>query len=186
MKVLVIPEDPTLGQYILKPIIGQILTDIGARSPRIEVLTNPRLRGVAQALDPSVVDEIVEDNPMIDLFLVLIDRDGNKNRQSWADALERNHGNLFCCLAIEEIEVWMLAVHRESLADRWSDIRAEHHPKERFAIPFLEERFPALGVGEARRAAMREVGKRWRGVLQVCPELEELKRRLNAQRIMTS
>lgn len=178
MKVLVIPEDPTLDQYILKPIVTRIFADLG-KSPRIGVLSNPRLRGVAQALDATILADIVSNHPMIDLFLVLVDRDADIKRPALAQQRETEHkGRLFVCLGIEEIEVWMLAIHRERLDASWKEIRTEVHPKERFAQPFLEATAPRLDPGGGRAWAMRDLGARWRGVLQCCGELEELRQRV--------
>lgn len=180
MKVLVIPEDPRLDQYILKPVVEKIFADFG-KSPRVTVLSNPRLRGVAEALNSAILADIVATYPMNDLFLVLVDRDGDGARSTVANARESEHsGRLFVCLAIEEIEVWMLALHSETLGISWRDIREEIHPKERFAQPFLKERAPKLDPGQGRAWAMRELGSQWRGVLDRCPELKELKRRIEA------
>lgn len=180
MKVLVIPEDPRLDQYILKPVVARIFADLG-KSPRIEILSNPRLRGVEQALDAAILTDIVATFPMIDLFLVLVDRDGHERRLAVANAREAEHPDrLFVCLAIEEVEVWMLAVHHRTLEFSWQEIRAEIHPKERFANPFLAERAPKLDPGAGRAWAMRELGGEWRGVLQRCPEPADLKRRIGS------
>jgi len=180
VKVLVIPEDPRLDQYILKPVVEKIFADLG-KAPRVTVLPNPRLRGVAEALNPDILSRIVATYPMNDLFLVLVDRDGDEARAAVAKAREAEHpGRLFVCLAIEEIEVWMLAIHSETLGTGWREIRAEIHPKERFAEPFLQERAPKLDAGQGRAWAMRGLGGEWRGVLQRCPELDELKRRVEA------
>lgn len=176
MKVMIIPEDPVLDGYILKPIVQRLFAELG-KAPRIDVLTHPRIRGVAEALSPTQIDDIVETYPMVDLFLVMVDRDGDENRFAEARGREEQHPDrLFVCLAIEEIEVWMLAAHRDSLGDSWSTIRAEPHPKERFALPFLVPHEYELGKGRAW--AMRALKSRWKGVLEVCQELEELARRL--------
>ncbi|HLL04655.1 MAG TPA: hypothetical protein VK539_28985 [Myxococcaceae bacterium] len=180
MKVLVIPEDPTLDQYILKPIVERLFTDWG-KSPRIQILSKPRLRGVSQALDASILADIVATYPMVDLFLVMVDRDGDLRRPERVKMLESAFPQLLSCLAIEEVEVWMLALHRETLAASWHDIRAEHHPKERFAQPFLVEHAPKLDPGQGRAWAMRELGGKWKGILAVCPELEEFSQRLGAR-----
>lgn len=178
MKVMVIPEDPTLDQYILKPIVEQLFKDLG-RNARISVLSNPRLRGVAQALDAEILAGIVRTNPMIDLFLVLVDRDAEEKRHALGQQRAGEHpGRLFVCLAIEEVEVWMLAVHRDTLDAPWKSIREERDPKERFAHPFLADRAPPLSPGNGRKWAMEPLGQRWRGVLDVCPELSELKKLL--------
>lgn len=178
MKVLVIPEDPSLDQYVLKPIVERIFSDIG-KSPRIQVLSNPRLRGVAQALDSAILTDIVETFRMIDLFLVLVDRDGDARRQGVASQREKEHqGRLFVCLGIEEIEVWMLAIHHRATGIPWKQVRAEVHPKERFAQPFLEENAPKLDPGAGRAWAMRDLGTHWKRVLQRCPEIRELQQRI--------
>jgi hypothetical protein len=178
VKVLVIPEDPTLDQYILKPIVERILADLG-KTARVQVLTNPRLRGIAQALDPAIIADIVRTYPMVDLFLVMVDRDGDPRRPSNATTLEGSQPHLFVCLAIEELEVWMLAAHRDTLSTPWSEIRQEPHPKERFAHPFLAERAPKLDPGQGRAWAMRELGGKWKGVLSACDELDGLKHRIH-------
>jgi hypothetical protein len=180
VKVLVIPEDPTLDQYILKPVVSRLFSDLG-RPARIDVLSKPRLRGVAQALGASVLSDIAETYRMIDLFLVLVDRDGDLERPVVAVAREAEHaGRLFVCLAIEEVEVWMLALHREALGTSWTEVRSERNPKERFAAPFLAANAPKLDAGGGRAWAMRELGPAWRGLLQVCPELQELKDRIQS------
>ena len=183
MKVLVIPEDPTYDQYILKPVVERLFRDLGKASARVWVLQNPRLTSVSQALDSSTLAEIVDLHPMVDLFLVLADRDGDTvSRPARAQAREEEHpSRLFVCLAVEEVEVWMLAVHRDTLATPWTDVRAEVHPKEQFAEPFLRDHAPKIGPGSGRKWAMRSLGSRWQGVLDVCPELEELKQRLAAR-----
>lgn len=58
MKIMVVPEDPVLDQYILKPIVERMFEDLGRRA-RVQVLANPRLRGVAQALDHRVLARVV-------------------------------------------------------------------------------------------------------------------------------
>lgn len=180
MKVMVIPEDPTLDRYILKPVMERMFLDLGRRA-HVEVLDNPRLRGVAQALDAATVAQIVASRRMFDLFCIMVDRDGVAERPLEARAREEEHPDrLMVCLAVEEVEVWMLAVHREQLAAPWQDIRSERDPKERFAAPFLAAHAPKSSLGGGRVWAMRDLGSKWRGVLAVCPELEELKQRLGA------
>lgn len=179
MKALVIPEDPTLDQYILKPIVERLFGDL-ERKVRVEVLSNPRLHSVEQALDQRILEDIVATYRMFDLFLVLVDRDGDAEaRPSRARAREASfEGRLLVCLAIEEVEVWMLALHRERVPAPWRDVRAEPHPKERYAEPFLAAHAPRLSVGRGRKWAMRNVGREWKGLLEICPELAELKDRI--------
>lgn len=178
MKVLVIPEDPKLDQYVLKPVAEMIFATLG-RSPRVTILFNPRLRGVAQALDATILAGIIADHPMNDLFLILVDRDGDQSRRERAAAREQEHsGKMLVGLAIEEIEIWMLAIHRDSLRFPWKEVRSEVQLKERFVTPFLRQRAPKLGPGKGRAWAMEGLGSHWRGVLRCCPELEELQQRI--------
>jgi hypothetical protein len=181
VKVLIIPEDPSLDKYILKPIVERLFCDLG-RVARIDVLEEPHLKGVAQALDATIVNEIVRDNPMEDLFLLIVDRDCNrfKNVERAASREAEHTGRLIACLAVEEVEVWMLALHRERLSAGWADVRNECDPKERFADPLLD----MLGrdsPGRGRKGAMRLLGTKWKGLLDLCPEIDTLKTMIAAR-----
>lgn len=181
MKVLVVPEDPTHDQYILKPLVTRLFADLG-KAPRIDVLSRPRLRGVAQALDAEILKDVVATYPMVHLFLVLVDRDGQADRRAVAEAREREHPDrLFVELAIEEIEIWMLALHARALGAAWKSVRSEVDVKKTFALPFLKRESPALDPGEGRSWAMRDLGTRQRKALcRQCPELASLQRRIEA------
>lgn len=178
MKVLIIPEDPTLDQYILKPIVENIFRDV-ERSAHVHVLSEPHLRGVDQALDKDVVAGIVADNPMVDLFLIVVDRDCVESRNDRAQARQQEHSDsLRFALAVEEVEVWMLALHRDDLGARWREVRAHCDPKEEYAVPFLERQGWSAEVGRGRKKAMRNLGGKWRGLLGVCSEIGELKQEI--------
>lgn len=181
MKVLVIPEDPTLDQYILKPIAEALFRDLGRRA-RIDVLQDPHLSGVDEALSQKDLADIVAQNPMVDLFLVMVDRDCNrmKNVECAAEREAEHPRRLVACLAVEEVEVWMLALHREELSGRWPEVRSDCDPKERYAEPFLREKGWLTEVGKGRKHAMRELPTRWSSLLSVCPELAELRDRLQS------
>jgi hypothetical protein len=178
VKVLIFPEDPSLDKFILKPIVERIFQDLG-RTVRVDVLEEPHLAGITQALDSAIIAEVLRDNPMTALFLLIVDRDCNrfKNMEK-ALAREAEHGDcLIACLAVEEVEVWMLALHRDVIGAGWSEVRGECDPKERFADPVLD----SLGrdsPGRGRKGAMRSLGAQWRGLLDVCPEIAELKGRI--------
>ena len=110
----------------------------------------------------------------------MVDRDGVESCAALAATREAEHPDrLFACLAIEEVEVWMLALHRERLGVPWAEVRADRDPKERFAQPLLRELAPRMALGGGRVRAMEPLGqKEWRTLLQLCPELGELQRRL--------
>lgn len=184
MKVLIVPEDPTLDQHVLRPIVEHIFADLG-RPARIEVLRDPHLRSVAQALDRTILGDIIADNPMIDLFLLMVDRDCNRGTipsESRAKTRESEHPDrLIACLAVEEVETWLLALLRDEIATPWREVRAECHPKERFWAPLAEQRGWHRERDGGRVRVIRELlGPKWRGLLGVCPELQELKDRIAA------
>ena len=116
MKVLIIPEDPTHDPHIIKPIIQALFDDLG-RKAWVDVLREPRLRGTSDALDAATIAAIVAENEMIDLFLLVVDRDCNRDgNDSKAAARAREHdGKLLACLARQEVEVWLLALHTDQL-----------------------------------------------------------------------
>ncbi len=178
MRLLIIPEDPTLDQYILKPVVQQIFQDLG-RKARVDVLTDPHLRGVQQALDRRMVADIIRDNAMIDLFLLMVDRDCDEKRAAKvSDLVEGHPGMILAVLAREEVEVWALALHRKALGKPWRDVREHCHPKEEFFEPFVERQKWLETVGKGRKRAMRNLGQGWRGLLKVCPEIAELKQQV--------
>lgn len=186
LRVLVISEDPTLDQHILKPVVERLFDELGRRS-RVEIHEPPRghARGVAQALDRDTLAGVIEDRPMFSVFLLIVDRDGDLKRADRVSALVREHPDkLVACLAVEEVETWMLALHRAALSAPWPQVRAERDPKERYAEPFLRERGWSMELGKGRKRAMRDIGAQWAGLLQVCPEIAELRDALGVLLIM--
>jgi hypothetical protein len=179
VKVLIIPEDQTQDGFIARPAIEALLADLGIPG-RVDVLPEPRLRGAGDALDPDVVRDIVDTNPMTDLFVLVIDRDCDRQGHSTkAAAREREHpGRLVACVAVQELEVWMLALYRDRLGGaRWPEVREDCDPKERWAEPLLK-RIGTGGPGGGRKKAMQALKGQLQSLLSVCPELEELKQKL--------
>jgi hypothetical protein len=178
MKVLVIPENPTLDQYILKPVVECLLRELGRGTARVEILQEPHLNGVEQALDAHVLAGIHGGYPMIDLFLLIIDRDGVESRQSRVDArvAEANGRgkSMVGCLAIEEIEVWALAPHADGINAAWKSIRSERSPKEVYFEPFIEKNNWLESVGKGRKVVMKALAGNWRSLKTRCPELQKL------------
>jgi hypothetical protein len=174
--VLIVPEDPTLDQYVLKPVVERIFEDLG-RSARVEVLVDPHIRGVAQALDAEMLAGILQDHPMIDLFVLAIDRDCDTfgNTAKAAARVASHAPRLLAVLAHQELEVWALALHRAELTAPWSAVREECHPKEALWDPFVTRKEWLTSVGRGRKHAMRALGANWSGLLQVCPEIATLR-----------
>ena len=180
MKVMVIPEDPTHDQHILKPIVKRIFKDLNT-SARIEVLQDPHLGSVSQALDKDILASILDQRRMFNLFLLMVDRDCELGRETQLKARldEANAGAekvMLGCLAIEEIEVWALALHQGELGARWkSEVRKECHPKEVYFDPLVREKSWQESLGKGRAEAMKVLpGPNWRSLKSLCPELEKL------------
>lgn len=178
MKVLVIPEDQRLDRYIVQPVIAALFGELEIPA-RIDVLPEPQLRGANDALDQELLAEIITANPMIDLFLLVVDEDCNRgNHVERAAARESEHaGRLLACLAHQEVEVWMLWLHRASLGVQFSEVRRECDPKERWAESLLKS-LGRNGPGNGRKLAMRSLGSGWRGLSQACTEIADLRERV--------
>lgn len=145
MRVLVIPEDSRKDKDLLRPILTSLLSHAGYGRAKVRICEDPVLGGVEEALKPERIAEIIDRYPMVDLFLVIVDRDGQPTRRARLDALERSLGAalsldrfLMAEHAWQEVEVWVLAGHELPADWRWKEIRAEIHPKERYFRPFCK------------------------------------------------
>ncbi len=76
LKVLVIPEDFRKDQYILGPLVRQLFKEVGKQRARVRICLEPLMGGVDQALDWQQIDEVIDMYPIVDVFLLLVDRDG--------------------------------------------------------------------------------------------------------------
>ena len=89
---MVIPEDYVLDQYIVKPLTRQLLHDLNKQNAKVEVCTNPRFRGnkgKTGVLNAENILTVVRLYPMYDLYIALVDRDGDPNRQAELNGLEQ-------------------------------------------------------------------------------------------------
>jgi hypothetical protein len=190
-RVLIVPEDPTYNGSILKPLCERILADCGKPNAHVEILSNPRTRGYEHA-KALVATSILDLYPMMDIVLFLPDAD-DKQRQTEFQALEDEFNaqaastsrrtRLFCCAAVQEVEIWLLAGHLPKLTAagwNWASIRADRSVKENYFQPFLNNhgedklRYPDQG----RRQLMLEGLANYGSIKQRCPELAELERRM--------
>ncbi|MBD3177713.1 MAG: hypothetical protein GF320_21275 [Armatimonadia bacterium] len=179
MKVLVIPEDERADRYIVGPIITAMLASTGIPSARVQVCQDPVLGGVGEALKWSVIEEILgQYRAMVDLFVLIVDRDGEEGRKQQLNRLETlasddGHSTLLCENAWEEVETWLLAGHEEApkvLGRRWRDIRAAVQCKERCFVPYAEHRGVCDGPGGGRKVLGREAASSYPRIVQLCPE----------------
>lgn len=140
MRVLIIPEDPTLDQYILKPVIKAMLEEVGRPRANVEVCSDPILRSVEQAMRWERISGIIDQYPLVDLFLLIVDRDGDEHRRARLDNLQEQaatrlptYRGFFAVHAWQEVEVWALAGCIDlPRAWQWQNIRSERDPKEAY------------------------------------------------------
>lgn len=111
---------------------------------------------------------------------MLVDRDCNRrNNEERAQGREQEHPNLLSCLAVQEVEVWMLALHPDCISGAWSAIRLDCDPKERYCDPLLDA-LGRDGPGRGRKRAMRALAGNWPRLQRLCPEVADLRRRLES------
>ena len=179
LRVLVIPEDPTYNGYILKPLVERMLAEIGKPNAKVTVLANPKLGGYTQAV-AAIEGKLVDSYGHFDLWLFLPDADVAGNLDGLEATLHAKGIRLRCCAAKPEVEVWMLAGHREQLRVRWPEVATHTRLKEEVFKPFLEQYGDPKSAGGGREVLMRETLGNYRGLLEVCPELKALEDKLRA------
>lgn len=173
MKVLIIPEDFRKDQYILKPLFERLFMGIPRSNTKIVVCNPPLLQGVTEALKEDRLSEIVARYPMIDIFVLCVDRDGVMTRRNRLDELERKFGTTRPFLAVnawEELETWILAGLDLRAEWVWTEIRREISVKERYFEPLARDRGVADGPGGGRKALGEEAARRLTGIRQKCCE----------------
>jgi len=179
-RVLVVPEDPTYNGALLKPLICRMLEECGKPNADVRILHNPKADGYDNA-KTLLREQILDRYRHFDLLLFLPDADG-VDRSGDFGGLEtkarEKSVQLVCCAAKEEVEVWLLAGHLNKLEKKWGEIRADISVKENIFIPFLNRYGDSRRAGGGRDILMKETLQNYDGLLQRCPELAELQRRM--------
>lgn len=188
MNVLVIPEDFRKDQYMLKPIISSLMKFIGKPKAKVRICQDPLLGGVSEALKWENIEAIIQQYPMVDLFLLCVDRDGKEHRKEVLVRLEKKATEilgdrklLLTENAWQEIEVWVLAGQDLPKEYNWQEVRAEINPKETYFLPFAQQRNLLDAPGEGRKPLAEEAAKRYDRIRQLCPEdIRNLETRIQA------
>ncbi|MCP4363345.1 MAG: hypothetical protein GY796_35545 [Chloroflexi bacterium] len=183
MKVLVIPEDFTHDQFILKPIIQAMMSNVGKPHAKIIVCHDPKLESVEQAMNWSQIEAIIQKYALINLFLLCVDRDGREGRRQALDNLEQraseilSANRLFLATAArQEIETWLLAEMSDLPVDwQWTDIQNERDVKEAY---FARQRGLLDALSQGRKILGKEVAGRYGRIRQMCPEVAQLENRI--------
>lgn len=189
MNVLIIPEDFRKDQYVLEPIIKRMFTAIGRPRANVRICRDPLLGGISQAIRwERIVEVIHRYRGMVDVFLLLVDRDGKAERRHALDVLEGKArvelGSvkaMFAENAWQEIEVWALAGQKLPKDWNWNEIRAEVHPKEVYFEPLARQRGLLNEPGGGRRTMGREAATNYSRVRSRCrKDIQVLEARLAA------
>lgn len=177
LNVLVIPEDFRNDQFVLSPIIKRLFAEIGKPRARVQMCLDPLLGGISEALKWDRIAEIIDMYPLVQLFLLIVDRDGNPGRRIALDTLETRAAEkltadraLICENAWQEIEVWAIAGQDFPQAWKWSEIRNEYHPKETYFQPLAELKSLTHEPGAGRTTLGREAAQNYAKVRARCPE----------------
>src|SRR5262245_44753506 len=103
-----------------------MFAEIGKGRAKVEVCFDPLLGGIDQATDWNRIQDILDMyRGMVDVFLLIVDRDGLATRRKALDGLEKKAHDalaegriLLAENAWQEIEVWALA--GQDLPRNWS------------------------------------------------------------------
>ena len=186
MKILIIPEDPRNDQYILKPLFERLFESIGNFSPRVRVCQAPVLGGIGEALKLERLSQIVERyQAMTDLFILCVDRDGDRGRRQTLDRIEGKLEGDYVFLAEnawEEIETWVLAGLDLPGAWRWKDVRSEVHVKERYFDVLARDRGVSDSPGGGRKVLGEEASRNVKTIRRKCRgDFDSLTRRIKSK-----
>ncbi len=117
-----------------------------------------------------------------ELFILCVDRDGDRQRRSKLDAIEkefRQESSFFAENAWEELETWVLAGLTLPKEWKWTEVRAEVSVKERYFDTLVARRGIADGPGGGRKVLGEEAARNIAAIRQKCPEdFDALARRL--------
>ena len=175
--VLVIPEDFTKDEHILKPLVRHILEDCG-RKAQVEVCTDPNFQGVHAALKLDALRKLTALYPMVNLFVLFVDRDGQAGRKARTDELENilsaelapGSRRFLAEVAWQEVEVFILAGLPLPTGWRWNEIRADPNVKNTFFKELVALRATAKYPHEGRKKLMAESISNWKRIKSRCAE----------------
>ena len=178
MNVLIIPEDFRTDQYIVGPIIKRMLAEAGRPNANVRVCLDPLIGGVSEALKWERIKEVLDRyRGMVQIFLLLVDRDGETARRRVLDKLETkgraelSDGRILIGEnAWQELEVWALAGQDLPKNWKWAEIRRERDPKEEYFEPLAEARGLTKEPGGGRKTLGKEAAGNYARVRSRCPE----------------
>jgi hypothetical protein len=178
-KVLVIPEDFTKDEHVLKPVVEKILADAGRANSTIQVCRDPNFGGIGEAMKKERLrKDVIERYPMVDLFILLVDRDGDSGRELRTANLETDltaelnarNGRFVAELAWQEVEVFVLAGHELPDGWTWQQVRADADVKNTAFQDLVKAKGTRKLPHEGRKKLMAEGIQNWARIKSRCPE----------------
>jgi hypothetical protein len=176
--VLVIAEDFTKDEFILLPLVRRLLDEKGKPNANVQVCRNPNPGGIGRCLHLDVLqNEIVPLYPMVQLFLLIVDRDGDAGRATTLAGLEQGVAPILPVgvqflaeHAWQEVEVFVLAGHELPGDWSWQTVRADPGVKKTFFHRLAQLKGTTHLPHEGRKKLMQESIKNWQRIKQRCPE----------------
>lgn len=176
--VLVIPEDFTKDEHVLLPLIRRVLTDAGKSNASVLVCRDPNFQGIGGALDYNrLKEEVVLRYPMVNLFILFIDRDGRNGREAavtnLADQIQpvlKESQQFLGVVARQEVEVFPIAGHDLSAGWSWQEIRTDGDVKNTYFIQLAERQNTTHLPHHGRKKLMAAAMKNWSRIKARCPE----------------
>lgn len=186
IRVLIIYEDERLDKYLVEPIVKKLFQSI-EKTAKVRSCSDPKLRGINDALDSEILEEIVgRYGKIIDLFLLIVDRDDRPSRREKLNniqcdiskKLERCRCLIAEC-AHQEVEVWGLAALDDLPSDwSWQELRSNRDPKEAYFDVYIKSNNIIDDVGKGRKAIGAKVSAGYQKIKSRCPEVKELEERI--------
>ena len=177
--MLVIPEDFTKDEHVLKPVVERILADAGRANATVLVCRDPNFGGIGEAMKKErLKKDVIDRYPMVNLFILLVDRDGDAGREVRASNLETEltaeltprNARFVAELARQEVEVFVLAGHELPEGWTWQQIRADADVKNTAFQDLVRAMETEKLPHDGRKKLMAEGIRNWARIRSRCPE----------------
>jgi hypothetical protein len=185
VNVLVIPEDHTKDWLILEPILQTMMKKVGKATAKLRV-NQEGCKGVSAVTAwDFILSTIEERRQVIDLFLLIVDRDGVESRahslasiEEKAQRLLSSQGKtLFAECACQEVEAWIIAGHEHLPKGwKWQEIQEAPDVKELYYLPFARAKGMLERPHEGRGGLARQAD--YKRIQSRCLELRRLEERI--------
>ena len=181
--VLVIPEDPVLNGHILKPLTKAVMADAGRSAAKVDVLSNPRVRGYDHAVQV-IRSELPGRYRFKDLWLFFPDADKatSEAMQALEEHIAEQGITLLCCAAQPELEIYACAAFRDEFpgSGTWEEARRHPRMKEEIFAPLLASHGDRRRPGAGRDLMIDRSLENLPLLFRLCPELQHLRDRITA------